>query len=481
MKFILRELAIILLLNCMGDTLWQPIQFWKNRMHGNVLVEECEFTPSGKELANPNRGFYDMFGFVIKEQEEDYETLVSQKIGNDEGVQLILVQINLCRYKNDMLSETALKNIEGIFTGLEAKGKQCIVRFLYDWDGKGIEAEPESIEMILTHMRQLEPVLEEYKNIIFVLQGVFVGNWGEMHGSKYLSREDMRTLINQLVEVTNEQIFLAVRTPAQWRKITQISDVAGSEFAGSTLANRLSLFNDGMMGTEQDTGTYGILSKTKVDYTEAWNREEELEFQSELCKVVPNGGEVIIENPVNDFENAVESLATMHVTYLNSAYDRNVLNKWAETTVSEDGCFDGMDGLSYIERHLGYRLLIKNTDLFYLFWKDTLSVYINLQNVGFAPMYKNPNVYLVIHEENKDISYTYELPDDVRVLAGGNDKEDVLTIHTDIALEDFEEGKYTIYFYMQDLDSGYHIQLANEQEETEWGYLIGEMEVESKE
>ena len=421
-----------------------------------------------------------MCGFVIKEQEEDYEILIPQKIKYDE-IELILVQINLCRYKDKALSGMALKNIKKIFETIDDKGKQCIVRFLYDWDGKGMDAEPEQIDIVLTHMQQLEEILKSYGHIIFVQQGVFVGNYGEMHGSKYLSREDMRTLINQLAQVTDEQTFLAVRTPAQWRKTTQISDVQGSEFSDSALANRLSLYNDGMMGTEQDTGTYGILSKTEVDLLDPWNREEELEFQNELCKVVPNGGEVIIENPVNDFKNAVESLATMHVTYLNRAYDANVLNKWAETIVSEEGCFDGMDGLSYIERHLGYRLLINSTDFSYDFWKDTLSIDVNLQNTGFAPMYRKPNVYLIIHREEDGIRYIYELLDDVRTLTGGNDKDDVLTIHKDIVLDGFEEGTYSVYFYMKDPDSGYHIQLANEQDEGEMGYLIGEIEVEPKE
>ena len=69
-------------------------------------------------------------------------------------------------------------------------------------------------------------------------------------------------------------------------------------------------------------------------------------------------GEVIVDNPYNDLENAIADLKTMHVSYLNEDYDRNVLDKWAGTVVNTDDCYDGMDGWSYVERHLGYRLWI---------------------------------------------------------------------------------------------------------------------------
>ena len=64
------------------------------------------------------------------------------------------------------------------------------------------------------------------------------------------------------------------------------------------------------------------------------------------------GGEVIVDNPYNDWETAMHDLAIMHISYLNEDYDRGVLEKWAAATVEEEGCYQGMDGLSYAERHL---------------------------------------------------------------------------------------------------------------------------------
>ena len=43
---------------------------------------------------------------------------------------------------------------------------------------------------------------------------------------------------------------------------------------------------------------------------------------------MPNGGEVVLDNPLNDFSQAVEALRCMHVSYLNAEHDLNVLRKW---------------------------------------------------------------------------------------------------------------------------------------------------------
>ena len=66
-------------------------------------------------------------------------------------------------------------------------------------------------------MEQVGPVLNEHKKAIYLMQGIFVGNYGEMHGSKFLGQEDFMTLLNTFLDVTDDSLFLSVRTPAYWR------------------------------------------------------------------------------------------------------------------------------------------------------------------------------------------------------------------------------------------------------------------------
>lgn len=186
-----------------------------------------------------------------------------------------------------------------------------------------------------------------------------------------------------------------------------------------------------------------------------------------------------MDNPYNDWETAMHDLAVMHISYLNEDYDRGVLEKWAAATVEEEGCYQGMDGLSYAERHLGYRLLLKEVSGEYHFWKDILSLRIDLQNVGFAPILKEtvPEVIVVCEDTGEcreiplDVDFTY--------LVGGRGAERVETVSADVSLTGWQSGSCQVYLRLTDKDSGRQIYFANEQNPTEYGYLLGTVELES--
>lgn len=448
------------------------------RGHGNVTTESCVFTQSAERLYNPNRGFYYMHGFWIDDSEADFRQNVADRFCRDEETKLTMIQINLQYYRDKEISEQGLRNIEALFEALEQVDKQLIVRFLYDWDGENEYSEPESLDVILKHISQVGPVLRKYKDRIFVMQGIFIGNWGEMNGTRYANQRDMQALAKQLAQVTDSSTFLSVRMPMQWRMITQQKDPAQVVTGDGSLAARLGLYNDGMLGSWSDYGTYGEHTKEEHGYFTYWNREEELAFQEELCQKVPIGGEVIVDNPYNDFENALQDMKRMHVTYINEDFDRNVLDKWAAVTVSEEGCFNGMDGLSYIERHLGYRLLIKEAVLDYRFREDKLQADITLQNVGFAPIYHEAQVWIALEDKEKGEVHYYRACADLRELTGGNDSELLSTVHVEIPLTGRTAGEYEVYFDIQDIASEERISLANEQKPEEYGYRIGTVRLE---
>lgn len=473
---------MILLIALFGGLVWLSFSvgyYTAKRNHGQVYVEECcTFTESAKELDNPNRGFYYIYGFVISDEDMvDYDELVAQKFSNSHDMSLAMVQINLRNYNDVPISAKGLEDIRKLFAALRKMEKEYLIRFLYDWDGNNLEVEPQDVELILTHMGQLEPVFKEYKDIIFVHQGIFIGNWGEMNGTKHL--QHMQTLAETLQEVLQEETFLAVRMPAQWRKITETSNPEKAFWNEESIAHNLGLFNDGIMGNYGDYGTYGSQSRSEVGEFTHWNRAEELAFQEELCKYVPNGGEVIIDNSLNDFENALKDMKTMHISYLNRDYDQAVLDKWAKTIVTEPGVFKGMDGLSYMERHMGYRFLMKEVDLAYRWREDTLSVNISLQNVGFAPIYKGTDIVLELLQEETGEITSYVVSQGLSALTGGNDSDVILSLKENLDLMGLGEGRYSIYFKVKDANSGKTIYFANEQEMEELGYKLGSIYIES--
>lgn len=439
-----------------------------------IQAETVRFTESAEELRNPDRGFYAIYGFRIKEEPVDYAAELAERMKEDTDTTLAMLQINLQEYRGGELSSAALENIENLFRAISGTDKRWIVRFLYDWHGENEQYEPQDIEIITGHMKQLGGILKTYKDCIFTLQGLFIGNWGEMNGTRYADQESMQQLTARLLESTDETTFLAVRTPAQWRKITGTADIAGAD---GEMTRRLGLFNDGMLGSESDYGTYGGQTRAEAGDTAAWTRAEELAFQEELCGKVPNGGEVIVDNAFNDLEAAIADLRTMHVTYLNENYDRKVLEKWAADTVHTEDCFDGMDGLTYISRHLGYRLLLSGAELSQEPGQGTVELSVSLKNVGFAPLYRACDMRIVLCAEDGGSVYEKEFQAELSGLTGGNRTEQEAVLTMQLPMPEAEGASFTVWLQMSDPVTGERIIFANEQTTGQNGYQIGKFTV----
>lgn len=456
-------------------------QYLKARGHGSGTTESFTFTESSRELKNPGRGFYHMHGFVIPDKVNDYRRDIAGRYAEDQDSRLTLIQLNLQRFRENEISAAGLQSLENVLTALADTDKLLILRFIYDWDGKNLQHEPDSLEVILTHMEQVSDLLKKYDDKIFVVQGLFVGNYGEMNNSKYLGTENMKTLTEKLFAAVGEKACLSVRTPAQWRSITGLLDPAQIVRGDGSLASRMGLYNDGMLGSETDLGTYGQTDPENP--FSQWSRQEELSFQDTLCRLVPIGGEAVINNEYNDFENALKDMKAMHVTYLNWDHDTDVTEKWRETMVYEGSCFDGMDGLSYMERHLGYRLVIRGTALDYDWKADRLTARVTLQNVGFAPVYRETGAELTLYDRERGRKYVYTLEDgqDIRDLAGGTAEEEQMTLRWELPLGGMPSGELEVYFSLTDVSSGERILFGNEQDPELSGYRVGTLKLESTE
>lgn len=440
--------------------------------HWNLTLDNVKLVESKNLINNPNRGFYRIYGFRIEDESVNWKQDVDKRIKNDDDATLALIEVNIQAYKDGKITDAGMNNIRELFDALSKQNKQYIVRFLYDWNGENQVYEPKNIRVILDHMKQLKEIMNEYADHIFTLQGLFIGNCGEMNNTQYIDEESLQTLASTLLSVCDNDMYLSVRTPMQWREIAQKEDSSDQ----LVYTKRLGLFNDGMLGNEFDYGTYGTQSKLEAGVNQKWTREEELDFQDELCRTVPNGGEVIIDNAYNDLDNAIADFDRMHITYLNEDYDRNVLEKWSNSTVHTDDCYDGMDGLSYMKARLGYRFVLRECRMQQDFWKDTLHVELDVSNSGFAPIYKACEAsFVFVPQSSEGKTYSVNVEQNLSELAGGNETDRISTIQTTIPLHDLERENYDVYFQLKDQATGEMIQFANEQECEAEGYKIGQI------
>ncbi len=433
--------------------------------HASYTPETC--TESTEELSNPYIGFYHMYGYVLGS--DTLSNLPDNGSDSEESPGLVMLELNLRQFSNEDLSDLALSQIDTILSAWQKHGNQIILRFLYDWDGKAKETEPQSMDQIFRHMDQTAEIVNRYTDSVFLMQGIFVGNCGEMNNSNYMSDENCTALMQHLASVIDPSIFLSVRTPVQRRKILDSMELPSSETAfDGSLSSRLGLFNDGMLGTANDTGTYGETPASTDAYRSAWVREDELTFQDKLCNFVPNGGEVIIDNPFNDLDHAISDLTRMHVSYLNSEHDLAVLDKWKNSVYDdESSIFNGISGYDYMERHMGYRYVVRDTSL------DQSQLKIQIENVGFSVAYRKLNLEINLVSDDGDV-FSYLLSDDSRFWTLGN----TAVLSVPLSFRDLRKGTYTVYFQMTDPSLQREIQPANTFSHSDYGFQLGTLELE---
>lgn len=426
-----------------------------------------EYSESARYLDNPYMGFYHIYGYILKDEiayasPEDVPNVPTPEGRPEE--RLVLVQINLCRFRDQPLTDTALSQLDTILAAWCETEYSLLLRFIYDWDGKGLTAEPQDISIILQHMEQTASIYNHYASHILSLQGLFTGNYGEMNNTNYGSSESMQLLADKLAETADPSIYLAVRTPNHWRSITGADTYEElASMPDSPYLNRLGLYNDGMFGTEADTGTYTDRS-----------RAEEIAFQNELCRTVPNGGEAIIENPLNDLDNAIADMRQMHVSYLNSVYDPKVLEKWKTTPYTQPGPYENAVGYDYIRDHMGYRFVLRSTEICpdYVLMQSVLRLAI--ENTGFAESYRAFSFRLTLLNTETGETISISPEEDSTCLASG----ETTLLEIPLELESYPSGTYELYWQTLDETFDEPILYGNVQTPTDLGYLLGTLSLE---
>jgi hypothetical protein len=315
--------------------------------------------------------------------------------GSGETLALLLVDIGA--FAGKALNDGALSHIRQAFLFFQKEKKELILRFVYDRMGRGMEKEPSELLQIVCHMEQLSPLLMEFSDMVFCVQGLFVGSWGEMHDSRFLTGKALGTLWQHLYRLSPESCFFAVRRPAQWKMVTGLS---GNEPESELRRLRLGLFNDGLLGSATDLGTF-----PKEE------REEAIRFQNKICRFVPNGGEAVGEDACGDVERAAAYFRSIHVSYLNSVYDEKVLKRWKNST------YGGENGFSFIGKHLGYRFVL--TDVRLLKQEMHQKLQIELENRGFSSIYEECDILLCCAGTMVQADMQEERQADLRTLLPG--------------------------------------------------------------
>ena len=399
---------------------------------------------STRALKNPGCGWYHIYTFDLSKKSSNESLYIDCE---EEELVLLLIDIHAFRCCEQIPKE-ALEWFSSILTFFEQHDKGIILRIVYDTKGRGMENEPSSIKIVKSHMKQLGSIICEHtsekKSLpgkILVHQGLFVGSWGEMHSSKFLSEARMKELSDTFLEATKGSCPIAVRKPVQLRQLSCQKEASASlQNASKT---NFTLFNDAIFGSETDLGTYGTIRKSAMTENSdkektSWAREDELSWQKTKLQQSFCGGEVLggmnmlSESPGNkdqsprtlDWQQVVADLAKMHVSYLNSIYSKEVLDDWKAQRILWNG--KEISEYDYIGRHLGYRFTVTQVKISCVSQEkkkqtqsDTQSqisenvITLTIKNTGFANLCEEAVCRLILTENNENIK-VFEIKSDPR-------------------------------------------------------------------
>ncbi|MEK6266350.1 MAG: DUF4874 domain-containing protein [Clostridium sp.] len=362
------------------------------------------FKESNKEVLNPGRGFYVQ---INSNEEERFEQL------KNENIKIALVAYDIEDFLNTKITEKKLKELEIVLKEARKYDMQIVFRAAYGFDPK--YKDPETIENIYTHIKQIAPILNANKDVILSVQAGFLGPWGEWHSSKFLTgNEDEVKLRNQtlsvLLENLSKDIAINVRRPRFIRDAME----AGID------KSRLGLHNDALWSTKDDMGTYD-----DSDYT----REEELSWARENIAQGVNGGEMPLVSEYSNIDNAIKEMKSLQITYLNCRYNKEVLEGWKTTE------YKGQNGLEYVNNHLGYRLWLDKVELStYIKPNRAFRIKAVIHNSGFAPI-DNGNELFLIMKRGKEVIFKSILDGELSSINGDMSKEFIINTHIDDLFE----------------------------------------------
>jgi hypothetical protein len=337
------------------DSAWEP--------SGPTVT--LDFDGSAEDFRNPERGYY--VGLDLLD-------------GNDaawvrsSGHTLAIALVNLQDYLDRPLDAALLDALRAGFADVRSAGIKVIVRFAYNYDSGGADAER---DLVLRHIDQLAPLLWDNADVISVVQAGFIGAWGEWHSSASgLDNDtDRGMILRALLDALPPSRTVQIRTPMFKEAIFPGGPLDPSEAWSGEDRARVGHHNDCFLASASDYGTFASPIAEWEDYVELDGR------------FLPVGGETCRLNaPKTDCAQALQYMSDQHWSYLNEEYNQTVLGTWVNQGCAAD-----------VSRQLGYRLsLVSATLSESVAPGGVLEVKLEVDNAGFSAPFNPRPIILVV-------------------------------------------------------------------------------------
>ncbi len=443
------------------------------------------YSPTTALFANPERGFYRYYESRASSPSVwSVATIQSTAMvdwltaAEEATITQAYCLFYLNTFLNGNIDATYLTHIRTNLTNMRTAGRKCILRFAYsddytDSNNNGIpdilqdparKTEPD-LPQLLAHIDQIKPILQEYADVITVLQAGFIGLWGEWYYTDHFvdnptqpdtisaaQYERRKSVVLRLLDALPANRMIALRYPMLKKMMFgRETPITASEAFQNTPVARLGFHNDAFLNSYGDSGTF----QSPADRTYLQAESLYLSMGGEVNQ--PESGA-----PSHSCANALSEMALYHWSYINTDYYKPTLRSWKSS-----GCIHNTSNIagSILDR-LGYRLVLKRG-----VYPTTarpggnLTVRIELTNEGFAAPYNPRDLFLVLQNTSSGAIFKAKLPDDPRVwLANGQTHVIARTVTLPTTLA---AGTYALALHLADPNTvlssrpQYAIRLAN--------------------
>ena len=394
-------------------------------------MEAVSYLPTDAIIANPERGFYaaqEIFKVSSKGVSKDVAAANRKNYRT-----LYLLEFHLIDFVNTSISEEYLQTIRTYFQSMRDGGAKCILRFCYsngmNESDKPWDADP---ALTLTHVAQVKPLIQEFADIIYVVQAGFIGSWGEWYYTdNYTDNATRKTLLEALLDAVPDSRQIELRTPAFKMNLYgySLADTLTRATAHTTdVKARLAGHNDCFLASANDQGTYRGNNDRKY-----WAAESAYTIMggetcatSAYCHCEKEGA-----NP-----GTVAEMAKYHYSYLNQGYHQGVLSRW-----KSEGCFE------QLQKRLGYRYVPDKGQ-----FTDSpaagaaFRIVLDLHNEGFAPVQNPRDAEFVLTDKGGKVLGTWKLNSDPRYWMPG----ETVTVDQTLTLPSGISGEVTLWLNLPD-------------------------------
>lgn len=396
-------------------------------------AQTINYSVSNSVINNPERGFY---RYTSSGSSSTYNLLSQSTLTGfrtNENITVIQRQFFLRNFiTGTPITSTYLTNMQTDFNRIRAAGLKVIVRFSYTANSATVYQPTKA--QIITHIRQLAPIINRNKDVIVCVQAGFIGRWGEWYYTGSTEFGDTYP-VNNTQWNNRKQVLDEMLLRFSSDILVQVRYVeAKQKMYGNTFIGRIGFYNDSFLGTWGDSGTFSVSSAN------ANPSAEQVSYWQIQTTSLPVSGETnMINAPRTDCTNAILEMNRYNWSLINKDYFPTVITNW-----QTNGCYAEM------QTKLGYKFELISSTL------SNTNLLVALKNNGWANLYKTRKVYIVF--VNGTAEYRYEIGNTSNWIKG-----QVVNLAIPLSYP-IPNGTYRLYLYVPDNNSNsvnYAIQFSN--------------------